>query len=393
MDAQVIIVGAGPAGAWLAYHLAKENVSTMILEKETIPRYKACGGALSQKASLLLSTEFDHEDIPIESEIDRLTFRCPGEPDVEYHRPGKGMALVMRDRFDAFLVRCAQRTGAILVDSSTVGDVEISTDQVVVHTAEGQYRAEMIVGADGATGPVARFLGIKPATIGTTIQGEVKGEFPGELTDRLILDYGHIPHGYSWVFPKKSHLSIGTGSMNRAKIPLREMFFDYLEYLGIDAESSEILLRGHPIPSGIRRILAGERFLLVGDAGHLADPLTGEGIYSALRSGELAAEEIIGSLKRGRTDLHGYAVAVRKELGPETLVASLLARLIFRWPRHVHRMLGADPLLMDNVISVIQGEAKYQQAYTQIREGLMQRMKGHHLTRADQAASTKEELT
>lgn len=374
MDAQVIIVGAGPAGAWLAYHLAKEDVTTMILEKETIPRYKACGGALSQKASVLLSTEFDLEDIPIESEIDRLTFRCPGEPDVEYHRPGKGMALVMRDRFDEFLVNQARGTGAILVGSSAVGEVEISTDQVVAHTAEGQYRAEMIVGADGATGPVARSLGIKPATIGTAMQGEVKGEFPEQLTDRIILDYGQIPHGYSWVFPKKNHLSIGTGSMNRGKIPLRKMFFDYLEYLGIDAESSEIFLRGHPIPSGIRRILAGERFLLVGDAGHLADPLTGEGIYTALRSGELAAEEIIRSLKRKRTNLRGYSDAVRTEMGPETVAASLLARLIFRWPRHVHRMLRGNPLIMDNVISVVQGEAKYQQAYTKIREELLHRM-------------------
>lgn len=374
MDAQVIIVGAGPAGAWLAYHLARESISTIILERDRIPRYKSCGGALSGKASAVLSGEFSPDDIPSETIIDRLTFRCPDQPDVEHHSPGNGITLVMRDRFDEFLVDGARAAGATVIDGQVVREVQILPDGVTVRTREQQYRGDIIAGADGAGSAVARSLGIEPAQVGTALQGEVRGQFPEELTGRLTLDYGRIPSGYSWVFPKRDHLSIGTGSMSNPKLHLRRIFFTYLEELGIDAGSSEIFLRGHPIPSGTRTTLAGERFLLVGDAAHLADPLTGEGIHNALKSGQLAAEEITAAVRGGYSDLVRYSEAVRREMGPELRAAGLMARLIFRWPPAVHRMLRANSHLMETVMSVVQGGTSYGEAYVKMRGELLRGM-------------------
>ncbi|MFO8060877.1 MAG: NAD(P)/FAD-dependent oxidoreductase [Bacillota bacterium] len=378
MDAQVIIAGAGPAGAWLAYQLAREDISTLLLEKDRVPRYKSCGGALSRKTCAILTSEFDPGDIPTEVAIDRLTFCCPGQPDVNYHSPGNAITMVMRDRLDAFLARQAHSAGATLVEGETVREVQVCDDGVTVHTGRRRYRGELLAGADGAGSAVARRLGIEPAESGAAVQGEVRGRIPEDLWGRITLDYGSVRNGYSWVFPKRDHVSIGTGCMRGRGYGLRARFFSYLNRLGIDPDSCRIFLRGHPIPWGMRGTMAGERFLLVGDAAHLADPLTGEGIYSALRSAQLAAAEIISALKRGRFDLRRYAEAVREQMGPEIRAAALLGRLVFRWPGAVHRLLRTSPAMMNTVMSMVQGETSCLQAHATLIEALMMRAPTEH---------------
>ena len=355
----VIIVGAGPAGATLGYELAKKGVDVLILEKERLPRYKPCAGGITVKTLKLLDLDIS----PVTRQTvygARVTYKNNREFTKWYDKPL--IYMVMRDEFDYFLIQRAQEAGAVVADNQRVCQLQATHQGGEVLTTHDTFKAEILVGADGANSIVAKSLGLmKGIELGIGIEAEIS--VPRERLikwDSLMgLDLGHIPGGYGWIFPKKDHLSIGIGgSLCQAK----RLKPGYQKVLASqDMGDYEITkLRSHFLP--VRKngaAIQQERSLLLGDAAGLVDPLTGEGIYYAIRSAQIAAPIITHCLQAGTIDLKGYQDAVAKEIMPELKASQALLRLFIWFPELYFKAIGGSDRLWRASCRLLRGEVSY----------------------------------
>lgn len=184
--------------------------------------------------------------------------------------------MVMRDRFDHFLAMKAQNAGAELRTGERVVDVAETGDDVRVRTREREYRAQYLVGADGANGVVGRALGITPRRrVAVCVEAEVTTDAraPEMPADEVRIEFGAIPFGYGWVFPKGDHLSIGVGGL-RPKIGNPRALYD--EFL-VDQDMVDALVtesrKGYIIPvfAGGRDPIHTQRTVMLGDAAAFSD--------------------------------------------------------------------------------------------------------------------------
>jgi flavin-dependent dehydrogenase len=155
------------------------------------------------------------------------------------------------------------------------------------------------------------------------------------------MDIGCVPGGYAWVFPKLDHLSVGMACLSSKAKDLKQRYSRLLSSLnlrGAVARRGAALL---PVLSGDPAVYRG-RVALVGDAAGLVDPLTGEGIYNAVWSAQLAAEAIAEAVVEDSPDLQSYQHAVDEHIAPELRVARLLSRVFTRFPSLVFGMLMRD---------------------------------------------------
>ncbi len=355
----MIIVGAGPAGATLAYELGRRGIGVLLLEKDRLPRHKCCAGGVTSKAARLL--DFDISEVT-EHVIHEVSFTFNlGSLYVGQHCQPL-MYTVMRDAFDHFLVKKAQQLGAVLMDGQKVTQVQVSGDWVEISTADNVLRSRLVIGADGAHSVVARDLGIGTSTECITgIQSEivVPEEEMTKWKSRAQVDVGSIPGGYAWIFPKRGHLSIGAGCHISNVRDLRAHHQKFLNSLNID--SYAIAGSGsHLIPTCTKgRLVWQNRALLLGDAAGLADPLTGEGICNAIQSAQLAAPVIEGSLVRGRVELQDYQQIVERKVVSELRIARTLSRFFVRFPHLAFGMFDRSDEVWRAIYNLMVGEIDY----------------------------------
>ena len=355
----VIIVGAGPAGATLAYELAKRGIGVLVLEKEKLPRYKCCAGGVTSKAAKLL--DFDIFEVA-EDVIYEVSFTFNlGSPCLRQHMQPL-IYTVMRDVFDHFLVKRAQQRGAMLMDGQKVAQIRVSADWVEISTADNVFRSRLVVGADGAYSVVSRELGMgRSIEYNTGIESEVvvPEEELAKWKSRVQMDLGCVLGGYAWVFPKRNHLSIGVGCLASKARHLNHHHQKFLNSLSIGsytiAKSSS-----HLIPTCTKgRLVWQDKALLLGDAAGLADPLTGEGIYNAILSAQLAAPVIENSLVRGKVGLQDYQQAVEEKIMSELRIARMLSKFFFRFPHVAFRMLNQSDGVWRAGCNLMLGEINY----------------------------------
>jgi geranylgeranyl reductase family protein len=355
----VIVVGAGPAGATLAYELAKRGIVVLVLEKEKLPRYKCCAGGVTSKTAKLLGFDISEmaEDVIYEVSF---TFNL-GSPYLGQHSQPL-IYTVMRDVFDYFLVKRAQQLGAVLMDGQKVTQVQVSADWVEISTADNIFRSRLVVGADGAYSVVARKLGMGRsmeyiAGIGSELV--VPEEELAKWKSRVQIDLGCIPGGYAWVFPKRNHLSVGVGCLASKA---RDLHAHHQKFLNSLSMGSYTIARSssHLIPTCTKgRLVWQDKALLLGDAAGLTDPLTGEGIYNAIQSAQLAAPVIENSLVRGKVGLQDYQEIVERKIMSELRIARKLSKFFVRFPRLAFGMFNQSDGTWRAVCNLMLGEIDY----------------------------------
>lgn len=358
----VIIVGAGPAGSTCAYHLAKHNVETLLIDKAKMPRLKPCGGGFPQKTRNLY--DFDISEA-LELTIQSTTITVRSKKQIAIDRP-EGMGyMVMRDKFDELIARKAAAKGAVFHEQEKVYAIESDKDHWIVRTDKNAYSSDFLVGADGAPSRVARQLGLMENfdRYGTAIAAElmVSDQQLKRQGPSAHFDFQLLKKGYAWIFPKSDHLSIGVfttlSKANNLEAYL-EAFID--SHPNLRGYKKMFFRRGGLIPrGGVYNCLVTEGALLVGDAAAMCDPFFGEGIYYGAKSGILAADAIIEAMKQGHRRLASYDELCRDTLTREFWWARFFNFTFYRFPRLAHPIISHRPYLQDLVLDVNSGKLSW----------------------------------
>jgi geranylgeranyl reductase family protein len=355
----VIVVGAGPGGSSAAYGLAKAGLRVLLLEKEKMPRYKPCGGGLTAKVRDALDFDFSSA---VEQTITQVSVAY-GE---ERLRTSAGIAwAVMRDKFDVLLAERAARAGTELRDAQPVTQITFDERGTSIATKSETLRASFVVGADGVNGIVRRAAGLPPhRRMAVALEAEMQAPSAAleEWRGTFHLDFGAIPWGYGWIFPKAEHLSVGIGHFMREGHN-GDLRAELARYVGSEPslrDAKEMFARGHRVPLGgqFARYHA-PRALLVGDAAGVVDPFTAEGIYYAIRSGQIAAEEIGRAFQRGDWDLAEYTRRVNAEINADFRYAWALTQIFYRVPHLAYRILARSVSIQDAAVETADGGSSY----------------------------------
>ena len=355
----VIVVGAGPAGATLAYELAKKGIGVLLLEKDRLPRYKCCAGGVTAKAARLLNFDISEvaEDVIYEVNF-TFNLGCPYLG--QYNQPL--IYTVIRDAFDHFLVRKAQQLGVAFIDGQKVTEIQIDNEWVEISTADSIFHSRLVAGADGAYSVVARELGMKrnvEYVVGIESELVVPEEELVKWKSRAQMDLGCMPGGYAWVFPKRKHLSIGAGCLVSKA---RHLNHHHQKFLNSLSMGSYTIARSssHLIPTCTRgSLVSQDKALLLGDAAGLVDSLTGEGLYNAIQSAKLAAPVIENSLLRSKVGLQDYQQAVEEKIMSELRIARVLSKILFRFPHLAYRVLNQSDSVWGVGCDLMLGEINY----------------------------------
>jgi len=353
-----VVIGAGVSGATLAYEVASRGAEVLVLEKETLPRYKACAGGITVRTAELLGLDMAGiarsvvHGARIFYQGDEFTKWC--DKPLIY--------TVMRDEFDYFLVERGRQIGVTVLDGSPVCDVKEEEGYVRVETKDASFSAQIVAGADGAHSVLASRLGLlKQMSFGLALEAEIS--VPSQKLiqwDSLMgLCLGYLRGGYGWVFPKKDHLSVGIGgSLDQAKA-LKSRYMAVLASLGL-TKDRVTKLRSYWLPVRQRGQAAySGRCLLVGDAAGLVDPVTGEGIHHAVKSAKLAAPFVLEALGGRVDELRSYGRALEREIAPELTAARAFRRLFTWFPGLCYGMVEDSDRLWRACCRLLRGEETY----------------------------------
>ncbi|MGW5068274.1 geranylgeranyl reductase family protein [Streptomyces cyaneofuscatus] len=346
----VVVVGAGPAGASAAYAAAVAGRRVLLLEKAELPRYKTCGGGIIGFSRDALPPGFE---LPLKDRIHAVTFSLDGKFARTRRSRRMLFGLINRPEFDAGLVEEAQKAGAELRTGVSVVRVEQhgpavpDRRTVAVVLAGGEtVLARAVVGADGSAGRIGAHVGVKLDQVDLGLEAEipVPATVAEDWAGRVLIDWGPMPGSYGWVFPKGDTLTVGVISARGDGAGTKRYLEDFIARLGLagfePSISSGHLTRCRSDDSPLSR----GRVVVCGDAAGLLEPWTREGISFALRSGRLAGEWAVRIAEAhdavdARRQALNYAFAIKASLGVEMGVGRRMLKLFERRPGVLHAVL------------------------------------------------------
>ncbi|MGH3244964.1 MAG: geranylgeranyl reductase family protein, partial [Trebonia sp.] len=315
---------------------AAAGARTIVLERAEHPRYKTCGGGLIGASRAAAGGLID---VPARDEVLRATITLRGGQEFTRSHGEPLLAMVVRDEFDAALLKRAEENGAEVRQRAQVRTIDQADGHATARLTDGTtVAAKVIVGADGSSGVTARHVGAEfdQVDLGLELEIAVPDKVASQWKGRVLLDWGKIPASYGWVFPKGDRLTVGViaarGQGEATKAYLRE-FVGRLGLASFEAvQDSGHLTRCRADSSPLRN----GRVIVAGDAAGLLDPWTREGISFALRSGTLAGEYA------AKGDLDRYVAAINAKLVPDMRAGRTLLTAFTRHAGTFHRGLSTQ---------------------------------------------------
>ena len=327
----VAIVGGGPAGSSCAAFCARGGLRTLVLERERFPREKVCGDCLNPSCWPVLqrlSLAQGVRDLP-HSKLDSVEFIAIGGRNVIVDLPtGDDCELsVKRSLFDALLLKHARELGAHVREETTVTALA-HDENWKIETAGGEnFSARILIGADGRNSTVARLCNLLPPPARERVALQAHIALPQNFGRRVVLQF--LPEGYSGQAPvNETELNLCLVGTPPTISRLRKWAEGHFEITANQSWRTITPLTRSPVPC------AHENVLFIGDAARVVEPFTGEGIYYAMQSGELAAIAI-SKIMRGedrQATLREFAGACA-EMYRGRLWINRLARMAVLWPR------------------------------------------------------------
>ena len=342
--ADIAVVGAGPAGAWAAYLLARRGARILLFDPSH-PREKPCGGGVTRRALAVIEEAVPARSLPA-VRIDSVRLLAEGGRRSAVVPLTNGgllapLIVVSRRDFDSHLLLAARGAGAELV-AARVTDVSRDGRGICIRTADGVTRtARWLVGADGANSLVRRRFSRPFRRNELSI---ATGFYAHGLTSKeIVIEIVHRPPGYIWSFPRPDHLAIGICAQadgGTGAAALQAQTAAWIGATGI-GEGARLEPYSWPIPSFPAGdfdalTIAGPGWLLVGDAAGLADPVTREGIFFALESARHAAAAFGAGIDPERE----YRMRVRDTIARELARAGRLKASFFQ-PRFTELLIDA----------------------------------------------------
>jgi geranylgeranyl reductase len=283
LNTKVLVIGGGPAGATAGRLLAESGKDIILLEKN-LSYAKPCGGGIALNAF----DEFNLPRAPVKKEIHALRIVSPRGNRVEIGLKDHSLAIVERREFDEVLRQKAEAQGTRIIEGEflrVLDDKKCRVD-ALIDEEKVEIVSEYIVAADGVNSRVRTSLGIKPLPTLLTISERI----PGPDLDCCEFWFGssQSPYFYSWVFPAGDGLSIGTGVFESKKI--NNLFQQFKAQAGLVSQGKRKVYR---IPVWKGELYNKNKILFAGDSAGQVLPLSYEGIYYAMKAGEMAAGAIL----------------------------------------------------------------------------------------------------
>lgn len=349
-----IVVGGGPAGSVAARDLARSGARVAIVDGSH-PREKPCGGGVTGRAWRFVSAVH----APIEGRpIDRAVFEA-GNRRVEVPVDDEALRIYDRELFDGALIRDAVAAGAEPLHDRAVG-CERTPDGWDVVTNRATLHGSWLLGADGACGIVRKTIA---APFGRSELSIASGSYvDGVSVPEIVIGFTDSPRGYLWSFPRPHRLAVGACAQADAASPaaLHDVTDRWLDGYA-PARSRARRRYSWPIPSlpagdlG-RQPTSGDRWMLLGDAAGLVDPITREGIYFALQSGAFAASALLSE-----NPAREYDARIRETIHPELRRAARLKEAFFRpaFTRLLIEALESSSAVRGVMVDLIAGRQPY----------------------------------
>ena len=362
----VMIAGGGPAGAMTAYLLARAGLRTILFDASEFPRVKACGGGLQARA--LANIPFDVKHL-LRGTMHEMTLSMRLSSAITRIYPEPLVYGILRSEFDYFLLQRAHEAGVTIRELTPLRTISGGDDSPVsIQVGGEEIRGQFLVGADGANSVVRKLLNDRGRYFW---QAAVYCEIPEEYLDAAVyrpdcmrIDWGTLPSGYAWAFPKRGFMNIGAGAPVSVARQLREYVWRFIERTGLvkPAFREKVSLTGHQLPTATGNSrFAGKRVLLVGDAAGLVDPFTGDGISFACESARVAADCILESFHRGVLDLSAYNAKLKAHIGDELMWSRKLVSISVAFPKLIYRLFQRNDRVWQTFCRTLRGEDTFAQ--------------------------------
>jgi geranylgeranyl reductase family protein len=362
----VTVIGAGPAGALLAYLLAVRGLQVVLVEKARLPRVKPCGGGLNWKTVTLLPFAID---TVVERVVSRVVFTRNLRHPFTRTYPEPLVTMVTRCAFDHFLVQRAAAAGVQVYDNCQVTGLAAQSRSITVRSAGHTWCSRYIAFADGAKGTLRRQLGFTataPHDIGLDLEVETRAGCPW-LPHALYIDWGSYPQTYAWAFPKANHWSIGVKGPAPQGRALGSYLRQFMQHWQLTPADGKLHYLAHMLPTRMPGTsLVRGRALVLGDAAGLLEPFTGEGIYYALRSAYLAAEALTQASGSDTSPL-SYETAIETEIMPELTGARALQQVFDAWPWLFHVLVRTHQRSWRALAKILRGERGFHEVERVLR--------------------------
>ncbi|HEY8515139.1 MAG TPA: NAD(P)/FAD-dependent oxidoreductase [Candidatus Binatia bacterium] len=354
-----IVVGGGPGGSTAAWRLASGGARVLLVDAAKFPRVKLCAGWVTPKVWRAL--ELDPNTYPLTIQpFSQATLDVDGEV-LETTWPRVVSYGIVRREFDEYLLRRAEKAGAEVREGVRVTGAHREGDDVVLETTAGPLRAPFVIGAGGHNCPVSRALGEIDEREAVVVTRESETRVGASLLRELTRRHGTPElfaepdfRGYAWYFTKGDFLNVGIGCLGDGR-DLHRRANAFLDRLRADGRLPAGLelepFRGHAYAIRIDhpRRVAGEGYLLVGDAAGLARGVSGEGIGPAVESGRMAADAILSANGTRSREVvaqrHIDAINARFGTGRPGAAERLLSSLPHRVTEAIARLVCRTPYL------------------------------------------------